>query len=173
MWKSKENEYRATVQGRMCKGVRGDLWQPQIIGITKHAEFVRECYLVAGMTEAAAALVNPEGGESPWEAKARFPPGWVMHDYEEGFELQDSDWLVWAWSKNGTEPPSHETLQAGNTTCGFLIEASGDYPTVWQSHDINIPGDIYPLEECLKLREEFEMITGKIAWIFRYKGLEE
>ena len=168
------DEYKAVVAPLMCKAQRGDSWNPEYISAVP-AEFIRSCYLVAGEPEAAAMLVNPPEDETPWWYKEDMPEGWESFDYDENFELQNHDWLVWSWSEDGTELPNRKPLGAldGNVTGGFLIEASGDFPTVWQSHDPVVLGGIYPLEVCMNdLRKQLhanENLKGRLAWVFRFK----
>jgi hypothetical protein len=88
--------------------------------------------------------------------------------------LQDGDWLVFAWSEHGDQGMNtHPIFSAdGNVTTGYLIEASGDYPVAWLSHEPSIKSDVYPLAECLQKRYFSENKQGKVDLVFRYKGAQ-
>ena len=97
---------------------------------------------------------------------------WDALPYNGNFTLQDSDWLVFAWSEHGDQGMNtHPIFSAdGNVTTGYLIQASGDYPVAWLSHEPSIKSDVYPLAECLQKRYFSDNKKGRVAVVFRLKG---
>jgi hypothetical protein len=162
-------EYMAVVSNKICKGPKGDEWQAQL-GNTNGGEVAAACFLASGNQEAHDNYVAPLPSENAWEYRSRAEETWDVLDYSEGFVLKDHDWVVWAWSSDGTELPNNNPmLDGGNVTTGFLIKASDDYPTVWLSHDPGLPSGIHPLNECTNSLRRNEFKLGRLVWVFRQK----
>jgi len=162
-------DYKALLSETMCKGPKA------YPGFTDKngAQIAQECYQVAGRQDAAVAVLAVNPGDTPQSYIQRMSLNWDALPYTGNFTLQDSDWLVFAWSEDGTEGMNtHPIFSAqGNVTTGYLIQASGDYPVAWLSHEPSIKSDVYPLEKCLGMRYFSENKRGKIAVVFRLKGV--
>jgi len=166
------DEYIKIVIGQMCKGLKPHTWRPDMEASIP-GEFIRDCLLVAGNKLAARTLTLPLADETVYDYKERTSGDsfWKMLDVEEeGFKYQYHDFLVWSWSKDGTDlPPKENILQDGNVTGSFLVRASDDYPTVWLSHDRSVPGGVYPMKVCGDRLREMEDLKGRVAWVIRFK----
>jgi len=169
-------EYIKVVISQICKGLKGSHWMPELKPAIP-GEFVRDCFLVAGNQPAARSLTLPWADETIYNYKDRIEKAdpwqgtWsVLDTDEEGFEYKDQDFLVWSWSQDGTElPPKEKILQDGNVTGSFLVKASGDYPTVWLSHDPSVPGGVYPMEICGSKMRHLELLKGRVVWVIRFR----
>ncbi|MAH48933.1 hypothetical protein CMI37_24105 [Candidatus Pacearchaeota archaeon] len=174
------DEYVKVVISQICKGIKPQTWMPEMRASIP-GEFVRDCHFVAGNKAAANTLTLPLADETVYDYKKRIEENassssgdwYVLDTEEEGFEYQDHDFLVWSWSKDGTEmPPKENVLQDGNVTGSFLIKASDDYPTVWLSHHPHVPGGVYPMETCANILRQLEDMKGRVAWVIRFKEKE-
>jgi len=169
------DEYVKVVISQICKGIKPQTWMPEMRASIP-GEFIRDCLLVAGNKLAAKTLTLPLADETVYDYRERTSGDslWKMLDVEEeGFKYQDHDFLVWSWSKDGTEmPPKENVLQDGNVTGSFLVKASDDYPTVWLSHHPCAPGGVYPMETCANILRQLEDMKGRVAWVIRFKEKE-
>ena len=161
-------DYKALLSETMCKGTK------PYPGFTDKngAEIAKECFQLAGKQDAAAAVMQVFLTDTPQSYIQRMSTAWDALPYNGNFTLQDGDWLVFAWSEDGTEGMNtHPIFSAdGNVTTGYLIQASGDYPVAWLSHEPSIRSDVYPLAECLQKRYFSDNKKGRIAVVFRLKG---
>jgi hypothetical protein len=169
------DEYVKVVISQICKGIKPHTWMPEMRASVP-GEFIKDCLLVAGSKLAAETLVLPLADETAYDYRERISGNnfWEMLAVEtDGFEYKDHDFLVWSWSKDGTEmPPKENVLQDGNVTGSFLIKASDDYPTVWLSHHPHVPGGVYPMETCANILRQLEDMKGRVAWVIRFKEKE-
>ena len=163
-------DYKALLSETMCKGPKA------YPGFTDKngAEIAKECFQLAGKQDAAAAVMQVFLTDTPQSYIQRMSTAWDALPYTGSFTLQDGDWLVFAWSEHGDQGMNtHPIFSAdGNVTTGYLIEASGDYPVAWLSHEPSIKSDVYPLAECLQKRYFSENKQGKVDLVFRYKGAQ-
>lgn len=161
--------YKAVVDGVLCKGSRA--WHPELTN-ANGADIAKECFLVAGRQDAAAAVLQVAMDENPQSYIQRMSLNWEAKVYDESLELKAGDWLVFAWSEDGSEGMNNHPIfsKLGNVTTGYLIEASGDFPVVWLSHDPIVKSGVFSLAECLSKRYFNENKRGKIDRIFRLKG---
>jgi len=161
--------YGSIVTGVLCKGSRA--WHPELDD-ANGADIAKECFLVAGRQDAAAAVLPVLPLDTPHTYIQRMGINWDVKVYDESLELKAGDWLVFAWSEDGSEGMNDHPIfsKLGNVTTGYLIEARGDFPVVWLSHDPIVASGIYPLSECLGKRYFNENKRGKIDRVFRLKG---
>ena len=161
-------DYKALLSETMCKGPKAYPGFADKNG----AEIAKECFQLAGKQDAAAAVMQVFLTDTPQSYIQRMSTAWDALPYNGNFTLQDGDWLVFAWSEDGTEGMNtHPIFSAdGNVTTGYLIQASGDYPVAWLSHEPSIRSDVYPLAECLQKRYFSDNKKGRIAVVFRLKG---
>jgi len=161
-------DYKALLSETMCKGTKA------YPGLTDKngAEIAKECFQLAGRQDAAAAVLPVLPLDTPQSYIQRMSADWDAWAYLSDFVLEDGDWLVFAWSEHGDQGMyNHPILSSdGNVTTGYLIEASGDYPVAWLSHEPSIKSDVYPLAECLQKRYFSDNKKGRIAAVFRHKG---
>ena len=163
-------DYKALLSETMCKGSKVYPGFADKNG----AEIAKECFQLAGKQDAAAAVMQVFLTDTPQSYIQRMSTAWDALPFDSNFTLQDSDWLVFAWSEDGTEGMNtHPIFSAqGNVTTGYLIEASGDFPVAWLSHEPSIKSDVYPLADCLDKRYFSDNKKGRIAIVFRHKGAQ-
>lgn len=161
-------DYKALLSGTMCKGTK------PYPGFTDKngAEIAKACFQLAGRQDAAAAVMQVFLTDTPQSYIQRMSLNWDAHPYGASFTLEDGDWLVFSWSEDGTEGMNNHPIFSaeGNVTTGYLIQASGDYPVAWLSHEPSIKSDVYPLAECLDKRYFSDNKKGRIAIVFRLRG---
>ncbi len=162
-------DYKALLSETMCKGPKAYPGFADKNG----AEIAKECFQLAGKQDAAAAVLQVFLTDTPQSYIQRMSLNWDSHNYDNNFQLKDGDWLVFSWSEDGAEGMNSHPIfsKDGNVTTGYLIEASGNYPVAWLSHDPSILSGVYPLEECLQKRYFSENKVGRIATVFRLKGV--
>jgi len=161
-------EFRTLLNGTLCKGAK------PFPGFTDKngSDIAKECFQLAGRQDAAAAVLQVFLTDTPQSYIQRMSTDWDALPYVGSFTLKDGDWLVFAWSEHGDEGMNNHPIFSsdGNVTTGYLIEASGDYPVAWLSHEPGIKSDVYPLAECLGKRYFSDNKKGRIAVVFRHKG---
>jgi len=161
-------EFRTLLNGTLCKGAK------PFPGFTDKngSDIAKECFQLAGRQDAAAAVLQVFLTDTPQSYIQRMSTDWDALPYVGSFTLKDGDWLVFAWSEHGDEGMNNHPIFSsdGNVTTGYLIEASGDYPVAWLSHEPSIKSDVYPLAECLQKRYFSDNKKGRIAAVFRHKG---
>jgi hypothetical protein len=170
-------KYEALINGYMCKGTR-----PEFLEKTHHAhlnnlrpdEMVEACFTAAGIDPKLPRPVSDSDTSDDYAKALRESGDWEEIIPGEDFYplLKDFDLLTWALSSDGAEGCNGlPGLNGGNTVIGFLIEASGDYPTVWIPADTNLKAGVFPLAECL----EFEKTQGssyKAKLIYIHRRIE-
>ena len=98
----------------------------------------------------------------------------IVPEFGEDFYplLQDHDILTWAYSVDGTEACNEfPGMDGGNTTTGFLIKASDDYPTLAYAICVTIPSGVFPLSEVLTNQERHgNSLKARLIYIHRWVG---
>lgn len=169
-------DFKAVVSLGMCKGNN-----PEYLARDHHShlsnlsptDYLTQCYSLAGIDPKWPRPIEPSDTSDSYAKALRESDDWIeiVPGVESDFYslLKDNDLLTWAMSPDGTEGCNGQPgLDGGNTTTGFLIEAAGDYPTVWVSPDINTPSGIYPLAECLELeKKKGSGLKSRLIYIHR------
>lgn len=175
---SKFQNLRSVIVGNMCKGINPDTIAKPSLAHMENAlppDLHTLVYAALGKT-----VVFPEvdlwNDTSDDYAKKMVDSGnWeqIIPDdkyYKE--QLQDHDILTWAFSEDGNGGCNDKPgLDGGNTTTGFLIEASGDYPTLAYAICSYVPSGIFPLAEALVNQERFGSgLKARLIYIHRWVG---
>tara|TARA_Y100000310_G_scaffold65241_1_gene60750 strand:+ start:181 stop:765 length:585 start_codon:yes stop_codon:yes gene_type:complete len=175
----KYQNFTEIVAGAMCKGVN-----PEALVKASLAPFENRdplSFHVNAFAEVGKAVTFPEANH--WKdtsddyAKKMVDSGnWeqIVPEFGEDFYplLQDHDILTWAYSRDGTEGCNDKAgMNGGNTTTGFLIEASDDYPTLAYAICSYVPSGVFPLSEVLTNQEHYGSgLKARLIYIHRWKG---
>jgi hypothetical protein len=173
-------EFLEVVQGTICRGIYvGDLANPKFnhLETMRPDRLIEECMRVAGKEAKMPRPVLDTDSSDDYAKALRESPDWeeiLPVDNEDFYPLlKDHDLLTWAYSEDGTgECNGLPGLDGGNTSCGFLIQASGEYPTV--SHPqgtggTGCSGGVYSLKDCMGAKER-DGLKGKLIYIHRRVG---
>ena len=153
------DDFKAVVSSGMCKGINLEYLARNHHGHLDNlspTDYLTQCYSLAGVDPKWPRPIQPDDTSDTYAKALRDSADWVELVPDDNFypQLEDYDLLTWALSSDGTEGCNGKPgLDGGNTTTGFLIEAGGDYPTVWVSPDVNTPSGVYPLSKCLELEK--------------------
>ena len=170
-------EFLEIVQGTVCKGSHvGELAKPNYAHLEAMRPdiLVERCMALVGKDAKMPRPVTDTDTSDDYAKALRESPDWeeiVPVDGEDFYPLlQDHDLLTWAYSEDGTEGCNNlPGLDGGNTSVGFLIEASNGYPTVFHplpSVGPTVLSGVHPLDTCMgaKVRDG---LKAKLIYIHR------
>jgi len=170
-------EFLEVVQGTICRGVYvGDLAKPgyEHLETMRPDKLMERCMAVVGKDAKIPRPVTDTDTADNYAKVLRDSEDWEEIVLEPGQDfyplLKDHDWLSWAYSEDGTGGCNGlPGMDGGNTSCGFLIEASGTYPTV--IHPLSETGHramngVYPLETCFNAQEKAGL-KARLIYIHR------
>ena len=158
--------FSAIVDGKMCTGIDPEpeptdeeldpgpdegppLRLPPIEANQDPLLFHHAAFALVGKT-AVFPEVDPWKDSSDDYAKKMLHSGhWTQIEPEAGVNiyplLMDHDILTWAFSEDGIGGCDGKPgMDRGNTTTGFLIKASGDFPTLAYAMCRYVPSGVFP-----------------------------
>ena len=188
-------EFNAIVDGKMCAGINPapeptdeeldpgpnggpPLRLPPVEGNRDPLVFHRAAFSLVGKT-AHFPEVDPWNDSSDDYAKKMVDSG-HWEQIAPGFRdniypmLRDHDILTWAFSEDGIGGCDGKPgMDGGNTTTGFLIKASGDFPTLAYAMCRYVPSGVFPLAEVLTNQKysqgRHSGKKGRLIYIHRLK----
>jgi len=173
----KYQELWSLVDGYMCKGVDPKTVARASLAHMENKEppdFHTLVFAALGKTVVFPYL-DPKDSSDDYAKRMVDSGKWEQIIPDETYyklQMKDHDILTWAFSEDGlggcTDKPG---LNGGNTTTGFLIEASGDYPTLAYAICSYIPTGVFPLAEALNNQERSGSgLKAKLIYIHRWIG---
>ena len=175
---SRYQNFTAIVHGNMCKGANPETISKASLSHIQNKDPLT-CHIEA-FAEVGKSVVFPEADHwndtSDDYAKKMVDSGeWEQIIPDEKYyreQLKDHDILTWALSEDGKgECNDKPGMNGGNTTTGFLIKASGDYPTLAYAICSYVPSGVFPLAEVLSNQEKFGSgLKAKLIYIHRWIG---
>ena len=175
---AKYGDLRAIIAGSMCKGVNPETIAKASLSHMKNAlppDLHTLAYATFGKT-VTFPEVDLRNDNSDDYAKKMVDSGkWEQITPDDKYyreQLQDHDILTWAFSEDGEGGCNDKPgLDGGNTTTGFLIEASGDFPVLAYAVCSYVPSGVFPLAEALSNQEKFGSgLKAKLIYIHRWIG---
>ena len=169
--------FTALVHGAMCKGVNPEaLAKETLVHIESRDPL---SFHIAAFAAVGKTVEFPEvdlwNDTSDDYAKKMVDSGnWeqIIPELGEDFYplLQDRDILTWAYSDDGTGTCNDKAgMNGGNTTTGFLIKTSDDYPTLAYAICSYIPSGVFPLNEVLTNQEHHGSgLKARLIYIHRW-----
>ena len=169
-------EFLEVVQGTICRGVYvGDLANTKYdhLETMRPDKLIERCMEVVGKDAKIPRPITDTDTADSYAKALRESEDWEEIALEPGQDfyplLKDHDWLSWAYSEDGTgECNGLPGMDGGNTSCGFLIQASGEYPTVIHplGTDTGSTSRVHSLKDCMGIKER-DGLKGKLIYIHR------